>query len=77
MAHALVLNKLALLPFYENEQFSRLYKLSLEFIISSDGERFKRTAFIEEVMAHVVGWQLNMSMFGAWPYTRACFYSIE
>lgn len=76
MAHACVLNKLALLPFHESEKLAQIYRLSLEHLINCDKERYKSEAFVDQIITHIIGWQYSMGSFGVWPYTRACFYSI-
>lgn len=77
MTHAFILNKIALLPFYQNERLTQLYKMSLEYLVNQEKTKYKNQRFIDGMVNHLQNWQINMSMFGVWPYTRACFYRIQ
>lgn len=75
--HGFILNKLALVPFGQDTKLTQLYKTSLEHLIALPPQYFKNECFVEGVVEHLCIWQRNMGDYGAWPYTRAAFFSIE
>ena len=77
MCHTFILNKLALVPFQEDQQQTHLYQQSLEILLELPKEYFRNDSFVGDLTDHLVTWEKRMGQFGSWPYTRAAFYSIE